>query len=512
MNTEHLNRLLEDLALFKKDSKLLINAIYHSLFEKEDKLLNVIVTDFNNVMPLVLKEVLKDYENKYYVQHTLYKLEKNNEGNYKLNEIQDLPENTVILIDEHHYIENPRIRSSLGISKSYFNEIHPEYKYIEKHKNPKTRKKYIEEYDTDKIVIRLGYGTYFIVDRQILIMTTEAKNYFENYNSDLMGEISFLFDSICNSEKEKLEKILNYNVEFKLKELKYSELYLKLSVANRDTKNRLNRYENNLQRTIDNLQNEYLSALRKKSNFYKLKDESKANNIGTKLIKELTKEAYNNIIDDIGISATCSIQDTNISCVQINVTTKPIPQSYIELNELNRCKRNIATSPKHLEIMDKLQNNEIDLYLYPMKIAIQLSEESYINGQGLINLFFNIPVIDKLRLASQNHAFYNGINNSWSKGCLGGFTQPLATTLAELESPNEEIEEKLVKRLINYLIQYITTTNVNDYAGHQNLTYGLYTDKNGNIVYRKVYGGGEVDYTEHEKPLNIKNIKLGVMI
>lgn len=511
MNIENFSRLLEDLELFKKDSKLLINAIYHSLFEKENKLLNVIVTGFNNVMPLVLREVLDDYENKYYVQHTLYTLE-NSEGHYKLNEAQNLPENTVLIIDEHHYVENPKPRSNLGISKQYFSEIHPEYKYIEKHKNPKTRKKYIEEYNTDKIVIRLSYGTYFIVDRQLLIMTTAAKNHFENYNSDLMGEISLLFDSICNSEKEKLEKILNYNAELKVKELKYSGLYLKLSAANRDTKGRLDRYESNLQRNIDNLQNEYLNALRKKSKFYKLKDESKACNVGTKLIKELTKEAYINIIDTIDILANCAIQDTNMSCIQINIVTKPIPQSYIELNELNRCKRNIATSPKHLEIMDKLQNNEVDLYLYPIKIAIQISEESYISEQGLINLFFNVPSLNSLRTASQNHAFYNAVNNNWSRGCLGGFAQPLETTLAELEAASIESEEKLVKRLVNYLIQYITTTNVNDYAGHQNLTYGLYTDKNGNVVYRKVYGGGEVNYTEQETPLNIKNIKLGARI
>lgn len=511
MNIENFSRLLEDLELFKKDSKLLINTIHHSLFEKEDKLLNVFVTDFNNIMPQVLREVLKNYEDKYYVRNTLYKLE-SNEGHYKLNGVQDLSENAIIIVDEHNYIEYPKPKSSLRISKPYFNEVHPEYKYIEKHKNPKTRKKYIEEYNTDKIVIRLSYGTYFIVDRQILIMTTAAKNYFENYNSDLMGEIALLFDSIYNSEKEKLEKILNYNAEFKIKELKYSELYLKLSVANRDTRDRLNRYENNLQRNIDNLQNQYLSALRKKSKFYKLKDESKVSSVGTKLIKELTKEAYNNIIDTVDVLVNCGIHDTNISCTQINIVTKPIPQSYIELNELNRCKQNIATSAKHLEIMNKLQNNKVDLYLYPIKIAIQLSEESFINEQGLVNVFFNIHSLNQLRLASQNHAFYNTVNNSWSRGCLGGFAQPLETTLTELEASNEEVEEKLVKRLVNYLIQYITTTNVNDYAGHQNLTYGLYTDRNGNVVYRKIYGGGEVNYSEQTTPLNIKNIKLGVRI
>lgn len=504
---------LEALEQLKKDSKILLNTVYDSISGSEDKLISNVYLLGNlynrNVVSYILKEIINNESNKYYTENYLFKVV-NQDGLYKLNygtTIGYTYENSVIIHHDNEDFKNPHQKSLLGLGGLNVESYLKEYKLINKHKRVKTREKYIEEYGTDKLLIKVWYGIYFLVDKQILIISTSACKSLQETDQDILGEVAVWFDSIRNASKDKLKELIELDFNKILEPIIESRINTKIEDACIKIKSTINVKRQNAQYEIDRIYNNYTSLINKRDKYYSVRDNIRSGKLVRLLMKELIKPNYSHIIEKVDVDMAYSALDVSIPTVSVSIITKPLIQTYIDVKDLNLCKKNLARTSKHGEMLDKLANLDVDLVLYPLTVVLEISDLAYIDEKGLVNVFFKMPGNSELRYASQNHAFYNAVTGHYARGCLGGFAKPIHDVLSDIQtSQNEEDYGKLLKRLMAYIFQYLTTTNVTDLAGEQNLKHGMFADKDGNILYRMSYNYGE---NCRQKYTNIKDIEYG---
>jgi len=368
------------------------------------------------------------------------------------------------------------------------NQMMKEYKVVNAFENPKTKEDYINNYNTDKLIITFGCTSWFILDKGILLIDAgKIVPSSKIFNTKTLTKIFLLYADVIKETytKEQLEEIIKDEDNFLQEFNNIMEKEIRKSVINNyaeNSKSTLSTKARNAENTIRNKLQE-LTTLYSTLSKIRLQINS---------AKELEKE-----IEDI-LDTVYKILDSykklkivkyykllpyndNRKIIDIEIITHPVPQNYIDLNLLNKCKSNFTTN------VTKLISEEQILYTSPMRMVLTIDPLDI--SQPIVMLYEEYPLEKNGAITNAHTHYYTPSSNkaaylqsvtgsNFLIGCRGAFEPQMIKAQQEFITDNV----KAIEQYLHLCMQYIQSTNVVDTAGRDSIEEGYYVNANTNII------------------------------
>ena len=341
---------------------------------------------------------------------------------------------------------------------------------------------------SDKVIVTFGTTAWFILDRNILLIdgNPKLKNTSFNINAKELAKIAVLFTDtlIQNYKKEELKQLIDsvpellqtFNDSMKEKILEESvELLVQAS------KRGLEQFKKDTTQRIDNLVKE-LYGLYDALNDANLKISANETlkedcNNSLKLVFDiLDRYKKLNIINSYNI---LPYNETRKS-LDIEITTKAVPQNYIDFERLQKVSD--AFSNKIKAKIPDLVDGKLRLYTSPMRMVLIINPQS--TDRPIQMVFDSNNALESNPATVNKHTTYystsaNGLPfNYATTGCLGSFEPKLIEAQKQFHTNKNES----IKKYLNLHMQYIQSTNVLDAAGQTNVEIGYYVNTKTSII------------------------------
>ena len=363
-----------------------------------------------------------------------------------------------------------------------------EYKIVNAPDNPRTKEDYINEYGTNKLIIIFGYTSWFILDKGILLIDAGGQvPSTKTFNTKTLTKIFLLYADIIKETytKEQIEEIIknedniiqefNDNSEKEIRKLTINS-YAETSKTVLSNKAR-------------NTQNDIQNKLQDLTALYSMLNKINLQILNTKELEKEIDDIINTVYEILDSYKQLKIvkyynllpYDKNRKIIDIEIITHPIPQNYIDLNTLNKCKSNFSID------ITKLINEEQILFTSPMRMILTIDPLDM--SQPLVMLYEEYP-LEKNGATTNAHTHYYLANSNKTAylqsitssnfyyGCRGSFEPKMIQAQKEFSTDNI----KATKQYLHLCMQYIQSTNVVDTAGRNTIDDGYYVNAKTNII------------------------------
>ena len=363
-----------------------------------------------------------------------------------------------------------------------------EYNIVNAFENPKTKEDYINKYETDKLIITFGCTAWFVLDRGILLIDAgKIVPSSKIFNTKTLTKIFLLYADVIKEiyTKEQIEEIIKDEANIMQEFADSIEKEIRLSAINKYTE----RSKSTLSTKAQNAKNNIQNKLQELTTLYGVLNKINLQLSNTKELEKEIDNVINTVYEILDSYKNLKIikrygllpynEDRKI--IDIEIITHPVPQNYIDLSILNKCKDNFNVD------VTKLLNEEQILFASPMRMIltidpldtihpiVMLYEENSLEYKGAVTNvhthYYTPPSSKTVYLKTVTDSYFY-------LGCRGSFEPKMIQAQQEFSVDNI----KAIKQYLHLCMQYIQSTNPVDTAGKETVSYGYYVNAKTNII------------------------------